>query len=121
MEEQVCASSGDQFRSSIGGSGMSSVGGAWNKRKKKFTAPIYNYEIYAILFPLQHNQVPRLHLSQVFHRDGSQNKAGRQRLEKQLTFEKRLQLLTGSFLASVSSSEYVRSTHLCRSFMEGNE
>ncbi|MED6174748.1 hypothetical protein PIB30_071983 [Stylosanthes scabra] len=37
--KQVSTSSRDQCWSSVGGSGKGSVGGAWNKRKKRFTAP----------------------------------------------------------------------------------
>ncbi|MED6217997.1 hypothetical protein PIB30_022908 [Stylosanthes scabra] len=58
MEEQVCGSFGDQCWSGTGGSGRSSNGGAWNKRKKKFHAPMYNCRTYAILFQSSTNSNP---------------------------------------------------------------
>ncbi|MED6216640.1 hypothetical protein PIB30_009528 [Stylosanthes scabra] len=44
--------------SSVGGSGKGGVDGAWNKRKKKFTAPIYNCGAYATLFQSSTNSNP---------------------------------------------------------------
>ncbi|MED6105955.1 hypothetical protein PIB30_000077 [Stylosanthes scabra] len=58
MEEQLCASIGDQSWNGTAGSGRSSNGGAGSKRKKKFHAPICNCGMYAILFQSSTNSNP---------------------------------------------------------------